>query len=184
MKPIALPLLSLLVCVALTTIAPPTVAAPVLSKAVTLKGHGGASLSAPDWKISRADAEVTILERSGAASRGGFTTLVMAVEEGPRKTGAIDWSAVRENILNAAKGAGSNLSLTLKGSWTGASGFQGQRLAGTMRSGDRDVTVEMVALITSGVMVTVTAIGAKGDATLAPLAEAVARTASRPTPSP
>ena len=107
----------------------------------------------------------------------------MAVEEGPRKVQTIDWGMVRGNILSAAKGAGSNLTLELKGLWTGASGFQGQRLTGTMRSGERDVVVEMIALVASGVMVTVTAIGPQGDATLVSLADAVARTTSRSSPS-
>jgi len=177
--------LGLALCVTLT---PPalaeTAAPPQLSKTIRLAGHGGATLTAPDWKTARTDAEVAILERSGPSSRGGFTTLVMAVEEGPRKARTIDWDTVRDNILSAAKGAGSNLTLSLAGPWTGASGFQGQRLVGAMRSGGRDVKVEMVALIAPGVLVTVTAIGPPGDAALTPLAEAVAKTASRPPPAP
>jgi hypothetical protein len=157
---------------------------PALSKVVALTAHGGATLKAPNWKTSRTDDAVTILERTGAASRGGFTTLVLAVEEGPSKVQVIDWPAVRDNILGAAKGAGSNLSLTLGGEWANAAGFQGQRLRGTMRSGDRDITVEMVALIAPGVMVTITVLGPSSDTDLTSLAEAVAKTTTLPTPSP
>ena len=158
--------------------------APALSKVITLKSHGGAQLTVPAWKSSRADDAVTVLERSGAASRGGFFTLVLAVEEGPTKVEVIDWTAVRDNILGAAKGAGSNLTLESLGDWEGAELFKGHRFKGTMRRGDRDVAVQMVALMASGMMLTVTSLGSPDDAMLAQVAESVAQTASRPSAIP
>jgi hypothetical protein len=180
---------SLLLSLALTLVAfgtaPVSVAAtPPLSKVVTLEGHGGATITAPQWKTARSDGKVTILERTGTATRGGFNTLILAVEEGPSKAQAVDWKVVRDNILDAAKGAGSNLTLELKGDWKGADTFRGQRLLGTMRSGDRAVRVAMIALIASGVLVTITAIGAEDDAAVGALADAVARTTTRPAPTP
>ena len=157
---------------------------PALTQAVMLKAHGGATLQVPSWKSARSDESVAVLERTGVASRGGFTTLILAVEEGPQKTEVIDWEAVKGNIVDAAKSAGSNLSLSLKGDWEGAAGFRGQRFRGAMRSGERDVSVEMIALIASGVMVTITALGPAGDGSLAGLADAVAKTTARPTGTP
>lgn len=158
--------------------------APALSKVVTLKSHGGAQLSVPAWKSSRADDAVAVLERSGSDSRGGFFTLVLAVEEGPTKVEVIDWTAVRDNILGAAKGAGSNLTLESLGDWEGAATFKGHRFKGTMRRGERDVAVEMVALMASGMMLTVTTLGSPDDAMLSKVAESVAQTAARPSATP
>ena len=153
---------------------------PTLSRALTLKNHGGVQLKVPEWKASRTDDAVAVLERTGGQSRGGFFTLIMAVEEGPSKVEVIDWDVVRDNILSAAKGAGSNLTLESLGDWTGADSFKGHRFKGTMRRGERDVAVEMVALMASGVMLTITSLGSPGDETLASVAESVAKTAVRP----
>ena len=155
-----------------------------LSKSVGLKSHGGATFKAPDWKAQRSDDSVAVLERSGKNSRGGFMTLVLAVEEGPVKVEVIDWAAVRANILGAAKGAGSDLDLEQSGDWSGAEGFKGHRFTGSMRRGERDVAVHMVALMSSGVMVTVTALGSKGAEGLDTLAAAVAATTKRPSVAP
>ena len=48
-----------------------------------------------------------------------------------------------------------------------------------MRRGDRDVAVEMVAMMASGVMLTITSLGSPGDESLASVAESVAKTAVR-----
>ena len=154
--------------------------APALSKTVTLKSHGGVEVKAPAWKASRSDDAVSVLERSRAESRGGFRTLVVAVEAGPTKVEVVDWDAVKDNILGAAKGAGSDLALDHEGDWSESEGFKGHRFKGTMRRGERDVAVEMVALIAPNVMVTLTCLGPTGQADLSLLAQAVAKTARRP----
>lgn len=183
MKPFV-PFIPLSVALLLLVASTATGAPPNLSKEITLRGHGGATFTAPDWKTSRSDDAVAILDRTGADSRGGFTTLVLAVEEGPKQVATIDWELLAGNIRDAAKRAGTPLQLELAGDWSGADGFKGQRFTGTMRRGQRDVDVAMVALIASGVMVTVSALGAPGDATLGPLVAAVAKTTSRPQAAP
>ena len=182
MKPLSYLSLVLTVVVVLVPTVPAGAQAPDLAKSVTLSAHGGVTLNVPSWQPGRSEDTVAIFERVGGETRGGFTTLVLAVEEASKDPKSVKWDAVRDNILGAAKGAGSNLTLSLVGDWGGASGFSGQRLRGAMRSGDRDVAVEMVILVASGLMVTVTALGASGDARLVPLTDAVAKTARRKAP--
>jgi hypothetical protein len=176
----------LIILVSVLLLAPHVVGKPTppLTKTVSLKSHGGAQMKTPDWKSARADEAVNVLERVGADSRGGFLTLVLAVEQGPTKVDVIDWEVVRENILGAAKGAGSDLTLEPLGDWTGAPSFKGHRFKGTMRRAERDVAVQMVALMASGVMLTITSLGAPADPALGELAQAVAKTATREEPAP
>ena len=158
---------------------------PALSQALTLKSHGGVELKVPAWSVQRSDDSVSVLARTPKkTSKGGFLTLVVAVEEGPSKTEVVDWTLVRDNILGAAKGAGSDLSLALAGDWSGAEAFKGQRFEGVMTRAEREVSVRMVALLASGVMVTVTALGPQGSDELTPIAEAVAASVTRSAQAP
>ena len=163
----------------LATVAHAEKTPPPLSESATLKSHGGVAFKVPSWKPQRSDDSVVVLSRSSASPRGAFLTLVLAVEEGPVRTDVVDWSAVRANILGAAKGAGSDLNLEHLGDWSGNEGFKGHRFKGSMRQAERDVSVHMVALISSGVLVTVTALVSKVDPQNDGIAEAVAATAAR-----
>jgi starch synthase len=175
------------VCVArlaalLLLLAPLTVqaAVPALDKAVRLQALGGVSVSGPSWEATRSDASVVVLERAPDPQKAvPFALLVVAIEEGPATVESVAWERIRDNIVSASKESGSQLTLQLGAEWGKAAGFKGRRLSGTLTANDREVTVEMVALVAQGVMVTVTAVAPKGDADAGDLVDQVAASTKR-----
>ena len=97
-----------LVTAMLVTLACSTaLAAPELSKEVKLKGEREAIVMAPNWRPTSEEAAITVLERApDKAKKISFGLLMLAIEEGPESTEGVDWSAVRDNIVAAAKAAG------------------------------------------------------------------------------
>ncbi len=155
-------------------------AVPALDKTVKLDALGGVTVTAPSWETTRGDSAVVVLERAPDPQKAiPFALLVVAIEEGPASVETIAWERIRDNIVSASKETGSQLSLALGADWSNAAGFKGRRLTGTLTANDREVGVEMVALVAQGVMVTITAVGPKGEADSAGLAEQVAASAKR-----
>ncbi|MEZ4268024.1 MAG: hypothetical protein R3F39_16790 [Myxococcota bacterium] len=155
-------------------------AVPALDKSVKLEALGGVAVSTPSWESTRSDSAVVVLERAPDPQKAiPFALLVVAIEEGPASAENIAWERIRDNIISASKETGSQLSLALGADWSNAAGFKGRRLSGTLTANDREVGVEMVALVAQGVMVTVTAVGPKGDADAAGLVEQVAASTKR-----
>ncbi|MCB9729631.1 MAG: hypothetical protein H6744_05000 [Deltaproteobacteria bacterium] len=155
---------------------------PPLDKPLKLQALGGITLNAPSWEATRSDAAVAVLERAPDPQKAvPFALLVVAIEEGPASVENLAWDRIRDNIISASKETGSQLALDLGADWSRAAGFKGRRLTGTLTANDREVGVEMIALVAEGVMVTVTAVGPKGSADIQPLADQVAATAKRST---
>ena len=171
-----------LVTAMLVTLACSTaLAAPELSKEVKLKGEREAIVMAPNWRPTSEEAAITVLERApDKAKKISFGLLMLAIEEGPESTEGIDWSAVRDNIVAAAKAAGSPLNLEVKETFTGAAGLQGRRLAGSTKVDERTVSVEMIALIAPKVLVPISSVGRTDDSGVAKLATDVAATVKIP----
>lgn len=150
------------------------------TRTVALAAHGGASLTAPDYREVRKDDAVAVLEQlPDAANQKAFRVLVCAIEEGP--TGnpeAIPWDKVKDNVVKAAKKSGRDLTLSVGEAFSGAEGFVGRRLVGELAAANgRKVGVEVVALVKDAKLVTVGLLAdAIGDPERAVL-DAVARSA-------
>lgn len=158
-------------------------AAVPLAGDVELTANGGATFKAPDWKQTRKDAAVAVFERQADADKKlSFGVLVLAIEEGPKRIDKVDWDLIRDNVLKAAKDAGGELTLEGGDEFKDVEGLAGRRFTGIVKNGERESTVEMVALVGKGVMVTVTAIGPRADKGAAELALSVAATAALKTP--
>lgn len=147
-----------------------------LTKTLTLEARGGVTLTAPEWKQSKDDDAVAVLERAAEKDRS-FAMLVVAVEEGPGKVDSIDWDRIQSNIATAARETGSDLTLELGSDFGDAAGWKGKRLSGILKANEREVAVEMIALVKEGVLVTVSVLGPKDGKEAAPLAGEVAKTA-------
>ncbi|MGM0577045.1 MAG: hypothetical protein ACQEXJ_15070 [Myxococcota bacterium] len=147
---------------------------------VRLEARGGVTFEAPDWKETRHDEAVAVLERAPDPDADvPFGLLILAVEEGPQDIEDIDWERIKDNIVASSKEAGSALDLKLGDAWDGAEGFEGRRLAGTLTAGEREVAVDMVALVAADVLITVSAIGPQEGSGTGELAERVAGTAKQ-----
>ncbi len=154
-------------------------AAPELSKEVKLqKGAHTAVVQAPSWRVTSSNETTAVLERApDRTKKVGFGLLMLAVEEGPEKVDAVDWDAVRNNIVAAAKAAGSPLRLELKEDFKGAQGWTGRRLVGTAQVEARTVQIEMIALVAPKVLLTISSVGRTDDAEVEKLATVVAASA-------
>lgn len=173
--------IALLTTLLVTLVCAPALAAPELSKEVKLKGEREAVVMAPNWRPTSEEAAITVLERApDKAKKVSFGLLMLAIEEGPESAEGVDWSAVRDNIVAAAKAAGSPVTLEVKEAFTRASGLQGRRLAGTTKVNERTVSIEMIALIAPKVLVTISSVGRTDDSGVAKLATDVAATVKIP----
>ncbi len=154
---------------------------PEKTAELSLSAEGGVTVTAPDWKQVRADKAVAVVERAqDVESRTPFAMLLLAIEEGPTRADDVDWDKIRDNIVQAARDTGSEVSLELQPTpFTSASGFSGRRLVGTVKAKEREVSVHMVALVAPDVLVTVSALGPKDSAETGPLVDRVAATAKR-----
>ena len=156
-------------------------AAPALTQEVTLSAEGGVSFKTPKWRIEKKEAALSVLERApDPAKKQGFALLVLTIEEGPKTIEGLDWSRVRDNVVAAAKAAGSALLLEVGDAYEGATGFTGRHLSGSTKIGKREVKVEMIALVAPGVLVTTSSVGRNDDPGVAALAKSVAQSAKRP----
>lgn len=160
-------------------------AAPDLRKEVNLANEfSTATAKAPGWRSVKTQAGLSVFERApDKAKKINFGLLVLAIEEGPKTTDGVNWKQVRENIVAAAKAAGSQLSLTVGEAFTASPGLVGRRLSGTTKVGERTVTVEMVAIVAPNTLLTISSVGRTDDLGVADLATAVAQTA-RVAPKP
>lgn len=157
----------------------PTWAAPDLRKEVNLSNEfSTATLRAPDWRAVTTKPGLAVFERApDKAKKISFGLLVLAIEEGPKTTERVDWNQVRKNIVDAAQAAGSELSLTVGDGFDASPGLVGRRLSGTTKVGERTVTVEMVAILSPKVLLTISSVGRTDAVGVADLATAVAQTA-------
>ena len=170
-------LTSTLTLVAMTIVCSTAVANTELTNEVRLKGEREAVVQTPGWRTTSEEPAITVLERApDKAKKVSFGLLMLAMEEGPESTEGIDWGAVRDNIVAAAKAANSPLSLELKGAFTATSGLMGRRLSGTTKVDERTVAVEMVALVAPKVLITISCVGRTDDPGISKLAADVATT--------
>lgn len=138
-----------------------------------LEGNGGLELQVPadpahPWNKVKQDDVLLVLERPPVPEKNlPFGLLLVAIEQGPETTEGMDWKRIKDNIISAAKKSGSDLKLTLAGTWEVSKGLaeqgvQGQKLSGTMTANEREVNVAMVALVAPGRLVTISELGEKG----------------------
>lgn len=144
-------------------------------KALSLEAEGGVTAKVPDWKQTRSGKSVAVLEHV-ATKGGGFALLVLAIEAGPTGEGEVDWNRIRDNIVAAAGKGGSELTLSVGDDVSDAAGFSGKRLQGRLKAKKHEMAVEMVALVGSGKLVTITVLTPEDDKGAGPLALAVAGT--------
>jgi len=140
-----------------------------------LEGNGGLEIQVPadpahPWNMVKQDDVLLVLERPPMPEKGlPFGLLIVAAEQGPETTNGIDWKRIKDNIIGAATKSGSDLKLSLAGSWDVGKdlrekGAEAQKLTGTMTANEREVNVAMVALVAPGRLVTISELGPKDGA--------------------
>ncbi|PIE17388.1 MAG: hypothetical protein CSA66_05925 [Proteobacteria bacterium] len=165
-------LLAVFLALPLTALAQP---GPVVETEASLEALGGVRFLRPDWKPVREDAAVAVYERAAEpATKRPFYVLLVAVEEGP--AGEVDWSRVRDNIVEAATKNQRKLTLEVGQSYV-AQGFDAKLMTGTFEGdGGQKVTLELVGLVADGRLVTVSLISDEATEESAGILAAVART--------
>lgn len=150
---------ALLVVVLVVLFGAGAMAQPAPTRTVSLKAHGGATLTAPGYGEVRRDDGVVVLEQLPDPAQGKtFRVLMVSIEPGPTAAAeALPWDKVRDNIVGAAKKSGRELTLTVGAAFGDAAGFVGRRMAGSLAApgSAKPVAVELLALVGSSRMVTV-----------------------------
>jgi len=148
------------------------------SKAFELAGQGGVTFQIPPWAEKRTAPDVAVFEHDARAKGGDdFYLLMLTVEAGPTGTGKVDWEAIRKNVMVEAAKNKAQVVLEAKEDFKGAAGFAGKRMAGTITSKGQIMSVELLALVQKGKLVTVTVVSGKAGANSQKLAADVAKTA-------
>ena len=132
--------------------------APVLDNTLSLSAHGGVRLKVPNWTRSREDSDLAILEHVPSRSQA-FAMFMVAIEKTAPTLKTVPWTKIEENIENAAsRSDATNLSLTAAGTFSDATGWQGQRYTGSLAQGERRSHVALLALVANERLVTLTLI--------------------------
>ena len=172
--------------VALTTLMMVVVGGSALAqetRTVELKAHGGVSLTAPAYQELRRDDAVVVLEQlADPVQKKTFRVLVLSIEAAPARIEDDTWGKVRDNIVAAAQKSGRTLTLDAGAAYTDAAGFLGRRFVGGLsaNSGGRAVSVELIALVKDGRLVTIGVIAERVDDPDRAVLDEVARSARLP----
>lgn len=151
-------------------------AVPDLKNEMKLTARGGVVFNTPNWKASRHDTEVAVLERPAKADGSEpFYVLMLAIEEGPAAD-KVDWEAVKKNITEAANDGDAKLTLALGDDFGGVEGFAGKRFSGALEAQQRKLAIEILCLLRDNKLVTVSVLTGKQEAAAGELLEAVAKT--------
>lgn len=130
--------------------------APALTKSLTLKAAGGATVSAPEWSVTKSTDAAIVLEQAPEPARAiPFHVLMFSVEKGPQPGDPIDWDTIRDNIKKSAEKAGRTLELGLGDKFKEVAGFEARIMTGRYRDQDQSIGFELISLVKEGRMVTV-----------------------------